>query len=194
MRRAVLLLVLLPLLAPFAPASALAQASHREGVYGGVAPGGAAGEPDDRRSAATRRALRGTLSWLGFAAPDRGAQVFFQSAAPFEVQQRLEGDTLVVHLDLTRMATNTGRPIDTRFFENPLARITARKVRAARASKGRAGHPAGIEVRIAFKNASDAREGQLRAETGPDGLHYVFLAFPPGSAAAPQPTLGDPDL
>jgi len=186
MRRVLVLLLL-------ASTPAVAQSPHREGEYGGVNPGAtAAGDAAAEPAKTRKRAPAGTLTWLGFEARDGGAQVFFQSVAPFEVSQRVEDATLVVHLGLSRLATNTGRPVDTRFFDNPLARIAAKKVRAERA-KGRAARAAGIEVRIAFKQASDAQEGQVRSETGPDGMHYVYLTFPPGTAPAEEPTLDEPE-
>lgn len=186
MRRALLLLVLMasPALAQKAP--------HKEGEYGGVTPGQAPDREPGKK--APRKPPRGTLSWIGFEAKSGGASVFFQSVAPFEATQHVEGATLVVHLDLTRLGSNTWRPIDTRFFDNPLARISAKKVRAARAAKGRPARKAGIEVRIQFKNPADVREGAMRTETGPDGMHYVYLTFPEGTAApTPGATVTEPE-
>jgi hypothetical protein len=177
----------------FVSAPAFAQTPHREGEYGGVSPGMAASAaPSTEGTKARKRAPAGTLTWLGFEARDGGALVFFQSVAPFEVSQRIEGGSLVVQLGLSRLATNTARPIETRFFDNPLSRITARKI-GAHGRKARAGSGTGIEVRIAFKNTSDVREGQVRSETGPDGMHYVYLAFPPSAGAATGPTLDEPE-
>lgn len=154
-----------------------APAVHKEGEYTGVVPGQAAGE------GAPRRALRkGTLSWVGFMAKDGGAEVFFQAPGAFEVEQRLEGSTLVVRLaGLTRQLPNTRRPMDTRFFDNPLARVAAR---AARRSGKR---PAGIEVRISFKDPKWARQGALRTKTEADGLFYAYLSFPEGAEGAEPP-------
>lgn len=184
MRRALVLLLLMasPALAQKAP--------HKEGEYGGVSPGEAP-RPDPKTSR-TKKPARGTLSWIGFEAKDAGAQVFFQSVAPFEATQHVEGQVLVVHLGLTRLGSNTWRPIDTRFFDNPLSRITAKKVRAARAAKGRPARSAGIEVRITFKNPVDVREGAMRSEAGPDGMHYVYLTFPAGTQTA-TPATNDPE-
>jgi hypothetical protein len=72
---------------------------------------------------------------------------------------------LVVDLKLTRLGQNTWRPIDTRFFDTPIARITAKKARK------------GIEVRIAFKDPKDAKEGALRTATEADGYYYAYLDF-----------------
>jgi hypothetical protein len=170
---------------------------HREGQYGGVTPG----EPQSHDTATKparpkRPPPRGTLTWIGFEAKDGGAEVFFQSVAPFVVTQRIEGATLVVHLNLTRLGHNTWRQIDTRFFDNPLAGIAARGVGAARASKARPAHAAGIEARIAFKNAKDAREATVRTATEADGMYYAYLKFPEGTeapAASAPATVREPE-
>jgi len=178
MRRLLVLLLL-----SFAASSASAQVPNKEGEYGGVVPGQKAEGPKK-----AKRPPRGTLSWIGFEAKDGGAQLFLQAGAPFEVSQRVEGSTLVVHTNLSRLASNTWRRIDTRFFDNPLASVVATKVRASRGGKGRAAHGAGIEVRITFKHAKDAREASVRTATEADGLFYTYLTFGPGSEAAAPTT------
>jgi hypothetical protein len=162
--------------------------AHKEGQYGGVSPGETSPRDTAARPARAKRPpARGTLTWIGFAAKDGGAEVFFQSVAPFELSQRVEGDSLVVHLNLVRLGHNTWRQIDTRFFDNPLSGVAAKTVSAARASKGHAARAAGIEARIAFKAASDAKEAAVRTATEPDGMYYAYLTFPQGSAAAMPP-------
>src|SRR3990167_2518077 len=188
MRRALLLVMLLAGSAAAlgsvrttAPTQKKAPAPHSEGDYGGVVPGQApkadAGKPGKPRKQPTP----GTLSWIGFDAKDGGAEVFFQSVAPFTASQRVEGATLIVHLDLTRLGGNTWRPVETRFFDNPLARITAKSVRAGKGRK-QAAAGSGIDVRIAFKNPKDAREATMRAAAEADGMYYVHLSFPAGTA------------
>lgn len=159
---------------------------HPEGQYSGVT----AGEPQRRDPGARpgkprRPPPKGTLTWVGFEAKDGGAEVFFQSVAPFEVHQRIEGGTLIVHLGLTRLGPNTWRPIDTRFFDNPLSRIVARSVRAARATKGHPARAAGIEARITFKNPRDATQATVRTATEADGMFYAYLTFPEGPEGTP---------
>ncbi|HEX4418796.1 MAG TPA: hypothetical protein VH165_12885 [Kofleriaceae bacterium] len=170
---------------------------HREGEYGGVTPG----EPpaSDARPRAKHPPPKGTLTWIGFTAKDGGAEVFFQSVAPFTLSQHVEGASLVVHLGLPRLGHNTWRRIDTRFFDNPLSGIVARAVGAARATKDRPAHGAGVEARISFKNARDAHEATVRTATETDGMYYTYLAFGEGSdapaAGAPAtPTLEDPEV
>jgi len=166
------------------PRAPRAEPTHPEGEYGGVTPGQ---KPDLRNQP---RPAKGTLSWIGFEAKNGGAELFFQSAAPFEITQHLEGNTLVVFLALNRLGKNTWRQVDTRFFDNPLAMVIARYVGAAKAVKDRAAHGAGIQVRIAFKNPKEAREASVRTATEADGLYYVYLAFPEG---AEGPSKAEPE-
>jgi hypothetical protein len=143
---------------------------HQEGVYTGAKPGVRPGADEGKPQSKPRAK---TLSWIGFEAKDGGATVWLQAASSFDVAQRMDGSTLVVTVTgLSKMVRNTRRPIDTRFFENPLSRISA-KVRKKK-----------VELRIAFKNAKDAREAQTRTATEADGLNYVYLSFPPGEGSS----------
>jgi hypothetical protein len=152
---------------------------HREGEYTGVSPHGV--HPKDKPRPKIRP-TKGTLSWIGFEAKDGGAQLFFQSVAAFTVTQKVEKDTLVVHLNLPRMGQNTWRQIDTRYFDNPLSFVVAR------ASRG------GIDVRITFKNPKDAREGTLKAAAADaDGMYYAYLTFPEGTGDKSAPTIKEPE-
>ncbi len=181
MRRALLLLLLT------SPAHA-EKAPHNEGDYGGVVPGVIAkAAPSARPARAKRPPAKGTLTWIGFEAKDGGAQVFLQSIAPFEVSQRVDGATLVVHVMLKRLGANTWRQVDTRFFDNPIAGITARAVGASHAKKDRQAQGAGVDVRIAFKNPKDAKEATVRSASEADGMYYVYLTFPEGSARGQVP-------
>ena len=143
---------------------------NAEGEYGGVQPGEA------KKPAAGKKVKRpppkGTLSWVGFETKDGSTDVFFQSVASFQVSQRVENGALVITLGgLSKLGHNTWRPIDTRFFETPISRITAKK-------KGK-----GVEVRIAFKNAKDAAQAEVRSSTEADGMYYAHLTFAGGGSA-----------
>src|SRR5262245_40369844 len=184
-------LVILLLAAPV-----YADEPRREGQYSGVTPGEVQSHDTSGKPAKPKRPpAKGTLTWIGFSAKDGGAEVFFQSVAPFEVSQRLEGGALIVHLGLTRLGHNTWRQVDTRYFDNPLSGIVARAVGAVRAARGRPAHGAGIDVRIAFKNPKDAREATVRSATEADGMSYAYLTFPEGAEARPaaSATLQDPE-
>lgn len=151
---------------------------NREGEYTGAKPGVRPGENEGRPQ---KKPRPGILSWIGFEAKDGGATVWLQSASSLQVEQRMDGATLIVHLGgVRRLVRNLRRHVDTRFFDTSIARITAKPVSARRARKGRPAQKAGVEVRITFKNAKDAREGTLRTATEADGLNYGYLAFPPG--------------
>ena len=156
---------------------------HSEGDYGGVVPGQPQRKPEGSKRP-QKPPPKGTLAWIGFEAKGGGAEIFFQSVAAFDVQQHLENGTLVVNLALNRLGQNTWRMIDCRFFETPVAKITAKKVGASKK------HSAGIEVRITFKNPKEAKEGALRSATEADGLYYAYLDFT--GAAAPA-TMQDPE-
>ncbi len=159
---------------------------HPEGVYGGVNPG-TAPSPD----AKLQRPGPRTLGWVGFKVDDGAAVVFFQAAQPFQVSQRVEGGAVVVTLDgLAKLARNARRPLDTRYFDAPIDRVSAKAVKAVRGRKGKPGHGAGVEVRIAFRAGAAVSEGVVRTATEADGLFYAYLTF---AAAAPAaaPDSGD---
>ncbi len=144
---------------------------HKEGEYGGVVPGHASETKDGKKQ---KKPTKGTLSWIGFEAKDGGAQLFFQSIAPFELTQRVEGGTVVVTLSLTRLGQNTWRQIDTRYFDNPLSMVTAKLAKKKK----------GTEVRVTFKNPKDAKEAAMRTATEADGMYYAYLSFPEGTPDA----------
>lgn len=155
--------------------------SNPEGEYGGVQPGQPK-KPAEPNKKAKKPPPKGTLSWIGFETKEGSSEVFLQSIAPFEVSQHVDNGALVVNLSgVTKLGHNTGRPIDTRFFDTSLARISAKK-------KGK-----GIEVRIAFKNAKDAAQGTLRSAKEADGMYYAYLSFVGGGSAPATETVKDPE-
>lgn len=152
-----------------------------EGEYGGVIPGQ---KPEVRPGSRSKRPpAKGTLTWIGFEAKAGGAQLFFQSLAPFEVSQKVVGSTLVATLTLTKLGSNTWRRIDTRFFDNPLSGVIAKVARKHRA----------VEVHVTFKNAKDAREGSVRTATEADGMYYTYLTFPEGTPTGTTPNRDAPE-
>jgi hypothetical protein len=172
MRR--LALVLLLASSP-AFAQEAAQAPNGEGEYGGVQPGQPK-KPEPGKKA-KKPPPKGTLSWIGFEAKDGGSEIFLQSVAPFEVTQHVDGGVLVVNLSgVSKLAANVWRPIDTRFFDTPVARVVAKK-------KGK-----GIEVRVTFKNAKDAAQASVRTATEADGRYYAYLGFSGSGTPVEAPT------
>jgi hypothetical protein len=171
-------------------------AVKKEGEYGGVTPG--QGPVTEKGGKHKRAPARQSLNWLGFTPKEGGsAELFFQAVDTFEVSQHMEGNTLVVVLEgLKKQARNTRRPLDTRFFDTAIARISTKVVRAKRGKKG------GVEVRIAFKDVKDAREGSVRTDKGADGMFYAYLSFGPPATPGqipdnvdrPKPgTMGSPE-
>ncbi|HEY5927460.1 MAG TPA: hypothetical protein VIV11_37505 [Kofleriaceae bacterium] len=172
MRRALLWLMLLgsPAFAEDTKDPNAPNAPNAEGDYGGVQPGQKKSEAPKK---AKKPAKKGTLSWIGFETKNGGSDVFFQSIAAFEVNQRVDGNAVIVTLSgLSKLGHNTWRPIDTRFFETPIARITAKK-------KGKA-----VEVRVAFKAGSKAAQASVRSSTEADGMYYAYLTFAGGGSTA----------
>ncbi len=165
------------LLVLFLASPALAQAPHREGEYGGVNPSDGTVTKAERPKH-KKMPRKGTLAWVGFEARNGGAEVFLQSPAQFDLTQTVDGSTLVLHLSLSKLGRSSWRHIDTRFFDNPLSGIVARK------AKGKRG---GIDVRVKFKNPKDAREATLRTATEADGMYYVYLSFPEGADSSYVP-------
>lgn len=163
------------------PKAEEAKGPHKEGEYGGVSPGV---KPDTKDGKKAKKPTKGTLTWVGFEAKDGGAQLFFQSVAPFEMSQRVEGGALVVTLSLTKLGQNAGRQIDTRFFDNPLSMVKAKLAKKKKA----------IDVRITFKNAKDTKEGSTRTATEADGMYYAYLSFPEGTPDPNAPRVNDDDV
>jgi hypothetical protein len=160
---------------------------HPEGDYGGVVPG----QPQrpDAHGRPRKPLPKGTLSWIGFESKDGTTELFFQSAAPFDVVQHVEDGALVVDLaGVTKLGANTWRPIDTRFFDGPVARVAAHAVGA---TKGKNAHAAGIEVRVSFKDPKAIAQGSFRSATENDGLFYAYLTWV--SAATTTPTIQEPE-
>jgi len=174
----------------------------KEGEYGGVNPGAPPSTPTPSTGKAKRPPAKKSLLWLGFTPkPDGSAELFFQAVEPFTASQHVEGNVLVVMLEgLKKQARNTRRPLDTRFFDTAVARVSTRVVKAKRARKGVPGHAAGVEIRIAFKDAKDAHEAALRTDTGSDKLFYTYLTIAPPSTPGQVPdeaerpsTMQDPE-
>jgi hypothetical protein len=135
--------------------------THREGEYGGVKAG------DGQGAKPVKRGKPGTLSWVGFSAEGGTGHVFLQSTSEIGYTQAASGKVLVVKLTgVKRFGRQVRRPLDTRFFESPVVRITVKKLR-----KG------AVEVRIQMK--SDAHEATVRTATEADGFHYLYLDISP---------------
>jgi hypothetical protein len=145
-----------------------AEPAHAEGVYSGLRPGGRPVATPETAAVRPRRRGPNKLRWLGFQADGETAHIFAVLPAPAAVSQRIEGQTLIVRLDGVRAGdASTRRPIDTRFFATPVARITT----AGRDRRG-------VELRIELKDGP-AREGAVRTAIEADGAFYVYIDVAP---------------
>lgn len=151
---------------------------HKEGVYGGVNPGARDAGGGRQRKPTARK----TLHWIGFQADDGRATVFLQAVEPFTLEQEVVAGAVVLHVDgLTKLGRNTRRPIETRYFDGPVTRITAKARKARRAGKGHPRIGAGLDVTIAFRDGK-ASAGAVRTATEADGMYYAYLTFAAGAA------------
>jgi hypothetical protein len=138
---------------------------HREGEYGGVSPDGRP-SPDAKRVVPPAA----TLGWIGYRPGDAGAELFLMAAQPFSVEQRLEdGQVVLTLVGVRKLGRNLRRPLDTRFFDGPLARVAAKVVKARRARRGqprgrrRCRDPGRLQARRADRRGHGAhrdREGR----------------------------------
>jgi hypothetical protein len=161
---------------------------RQEGDYEGVQPGI---PQKSERGRPLRKPKRGTLAWVGFSADGGTGHLFLQAPSEFQYTQSIEGRVLVVHLTgIKALAKNVRRPLDTRFFDSPVARISVTKVHARRAHKHQAARAAGVDVRIQFKKKAAAQQAAARTAIEGDGYFYLYLDVAEGAGAAPveEPT------
>lgn len=164
---------------------------NREGQYGGVVPDR---EPDPDDTRRTRRKRKNAVSWIGFQPQDGGrARVFVRMANELEYAQHLAGNVLYINIAGARYRhRNTLRRLDMRHFETALETVTSKRVSRRRARKGKHARKRGIELRISFKDAKDAREAAASLAAGKDGYTYLYLDFPP-AAGSGSVTVSDPE-
>ena len=156
---------------------------NREGEYGGIVPERDPAADDRRRK---QRKRKNAISWVGFQPWDGGrARLFVRLANELEYTQNLVGSALYVNIARARYRhKNTRRRLDMRHFDTALELVTGKRVSARRARKNRPARKRGIELRITFKDAKDAREASASMTTGKDGYTYLNLDFPPGSGSS----------
>ncbi len=158
---------------------------HKEGEYGGVTPGVLRPYSEfkewHRKANRSRKRWGARVTWVGFQPrADRTSRVFLQVTRDVNISQRVEKGVLVVMLEGARLRLrNTRRKVDMRFFDTALFEMKATRVRARRARKDRPARKSGVEIRIAFKNPSDAGEGKVSRHQLKDKFHYIYLDFGP---------------
>jgi hypothetical protein len=151
-------------ISPHGDVAEVNEPQHAAGVYMGVVPGAATPPP-----AAVRVSKAGnTITWPGFQMrPDGSSRVFIQSTARIEPQPTAAAGKFVVHLPGARVAANTNRlPLDTRFFNTPVTKVSL--------SVDRAGATLALELR------SDVTP-QISSERDGSGYYFTFIDLPKGS-------------
>ena len=153
---------------------------HEVGEYGGVK----AGVPQTTdKGKPIKKASPGTLAWVGFEAKDGVGHIFLQSAGEISYEQGGSARTVIIHLTgVKRLGRQVRRPLETRYFDSPVGRVTVKKVRARKATKKHAAQKAGYEVRIVLKQEAPV---SIRSATESDGYFYVYIDVGPATSAAP---------
>jgi hypothetical protein len=112
-------------------------------------------------------ASRCYVTWAGFQLLPTGSRVFLQLNRRPAVQSAAKGRTLIYALPGCRVADfNNTRPLDTRFFDTPVARarVTRRRRRTTT-----------LEVKL--KQAASPRFRIARLQ----GWYYLFISFRHGT-------------
>jgi hypothetical protein len=171
--RLTLVSVLLALACPaVAQDAAPAPAPRPVGAYDGVEPGEAQPPPAYDRVVRRARGRRGViLTWPGFSPlGDGGSRFFVQTVQPMQPELRVEeGRVVVLFHDTTIHVRNSGRWLETRFFNTPVLR--------ARLERRRRDMALVLHMRA-------AAVPRISSEAAPGGtFHYVYIDFPPGDYA-----------
>ncbi len=122
-----------------------------------------------------------TVTWLGFKPSESGgARVFVQICGSAAASQEVSGEKVVIRLPGTRFASrNTNRNLDARFFETPLALISARGVNTVGFR--------GTSISVGFKLSGYAKKVPAEQRNGRDGYTFWYFNFPPADGELPDP-------
>ncbi len=137
---------------------------HAAGTYAGVVPGGA--QPASITVPAGQTPAQ--ITWPGFQMrPDGTSRVFFQSTVPVPVQTSLTAAKFVMKLPGTQIAGNNNRlPLETRFFNTPVTRVTI--------THARDGVTVTLDLRAPVTPA-------VSGERGASGYAFTYIDLPAGS-------------
>ncbi len=141
--------------------------------YAGVCPG--SGNPPAVSVPAGQAPA--TITWPGFQIlPDQGTRIFLQATVPFTYSTETRGKTFIVSMGDVRIAgENNGRPLETRFFNTPVLRVSIKRVKK--------------ETQLVLELRSDIAP-RVRTETGANGYFFLEIDFPPGQyIEAPAPVV-----
>ncbi len=142
--------------------------SRRPEEYGGVTPGVASLAPGLRRLARQGRTQAPLVAWPGFQMVPGGSRVFVAMTRPGVVTETRTPLTRVFHIAGGRVGlSNNRRPLITEAFDTPVTRAFLRSVRG------------GVDLVVQVRAEVDHRMSQ---ESGPQGLHFVYIDFPPFQA------------
>lgn len=142
---------------------------RRPEEYGGVTPGAGTLPPGLRRLARRGAAARNpVVTWPGFQMVPGGSRVFVAVTRPGVVTETRTPLQRVFHIAGGRVAlSNNRRPLITEAFDTPVARASLRSVRG------------GVDLVVQMRAEVEHRMSQ---EVGPQGLHFVYVDFPPFQA------------
>lgn len=149
---------------------------HPIGEYTGLVPGDASAPPHVqsrlRRAGRGRRAAK-LMTWPGFQARgDQGSRIFVQMSGEIAYERADQPNRIVVLLKNASIGVRNSRlPLETRFFNTPVAR--ANVVRRGR----------DLALVLDMRNAVTPT---LRTEPGPDGTQLLFVEFPAGDFLPPE--------
>jgi hypothetical protein len=157
------------------------KATNAPGSYAGVKPGGEQLPAIAAKPGATPAAV----TWPGFQMqPDGSSRVFLQTTAPVATQTQNSGKQVIVDLGACTIAGDTNAlPLDTRFFNSPVTRITLRR------EKGR--------LRLVLSLRKPVTPS-VTTERASSGFHFVYVDFPAGRyggqsvVGAPPPMPDEP--
>ena len=143
---------------------------HASGTYMGVVPGSATPPP----AAVPAGKGPATITWPGFQMrADGSSRVFVQSSAQLEPELKSADGKLLVHLPRARVVATTNRlPLETRFFNTPVTKVSL--------SIDRSGATLVLDMRAPVTP-------QISSERGSTGYYFTFIDLPKGNyVAAPS--------
>jgi hypothetical protein len=140
------------------------------GIYAGVEPGEAVVPPAYRRIPALMQRTRATiLTWPGFSQRgDGGSRFFVQTTGPVATDVRVEQNRVVILFRNTTIhVRNSGRWLETRFFNTP---VTRARLERRRRDMALVLYMRGPATPVVSSGANGA-------------FHYTYVDFGPGAYA-----------
>jgi hypothetical protein len=136
---------------------------HPAGTYAGVLPGGAQA-PSVPVAAGQKPA---SITWPGFQMrPDGTSRVFFQSTVPVPVETSVAPGKFILKLPNTQIAGDNNRlPLETRFFNTPVTRVTLTHARD------------GVTITLELRAPVAPK---VSAERGASGYSFTYVDLPAG--------------